>query len=198
MGQRRIARIVALALLAAFSGAAPAAAQPYLLGFVDEVRSGFFLHDALRDSDESHSVDLALELLVAPLWRVESGSAFVDFLANPRPMLGGFLNTDGHADHAYAGLDWRYEHAGGFFLDLTFGAAIHSGRLEQDRFVRRRQNSLGTRWLFRESLDLGWRVGERHYLSLGYAHMSNAGLDDDNDGMDFVGLRYGYRFGPQG
>ena len=40
-------------------------------------------------------------------------------------------------------------------------------------------------------MDSGWSI------SVFGAHMSNAGLSSDNDGMDFVGLRLGYAFGPE-
>ena len=55
-----------------------------------------------------------------------------------------------------------------------------------------RKVTLGSRVLFRESLAMGYRFSRRHSVSFYAAHMSNGGLADDNDGMNFVGIRYGY------
>lgn len=197
----RAALVVAGALAALLAGTPGSAAQSYLFGVVDEVKGGVLLHDALRHSDESQTIDLNAELVFAPLWRFETGNRFLDFLVNPRPMVGGSLHTEGDTHQAYGGLDWMHQFGNGFFAEASFGITVHSGRLEQERtasgaFVSERQVSLGNRWLFRESLDLGYRFAGKHGLALHYSHMSNAGLDSDNDGMDFVGLRYSYKFGP--
>jgi hypothetical protein len=114
-------------------------------------------------------------------------------------MIGGSIHTEGETHQAYAGLDWMYQFGNGLFIEGSFGITVHSGRLEQERtasgaFVSERQVRLGTRWLFHEGIDIGYRFAGHHGVSMHYAHMSNGGLDNDNDGMDFVGLRYGYRF----
>jgi hypothetical protein len=55
-------------------------------------------------------------------------------------------------------------------------------------------NELGCRVLFRESLSVGVRFMKHHSLSVMVDHISNAGLCDHNDGLDTLGVRYGYRF----
>ena len=47
--------------------------------------------------------------------------------------------------------------------------------------------------LFREAMDFGYRLGG-HGISLHLAHISNAKLCDKNEGLETVGLRYGYSF----
>ena len=111
---------------------------------------------------------------------------------------------------SYGGLDWTWQSVSGFFAGFSFGLAYHTGNLEQAtelcpagttcalpgnrRYVDTGKVSLGSRILFRESLALGWRFGP-HRLALYGAHLSHGSIfDDDNDGLNFVGLRYGYRF----
>lgn len=57
-------------------------------------------------------------------------------------------------------------------------------------------NSLGIRWQFDNRLGLGFRFGpdERHDLSVALRHVSNAGLDSDNDGFDSSAIAYTYHF----
>ena len=52
----------------------------------------------------------------------------------------------------------------------------------------------GSRILFRLGAELGWRFTEQHGISLVWDHMSNAGiLDEKNQGIDNLGIRYSYR-----
>jgi lipid A 3-O-deacylase len=59
---------------------------------------------------------------------------------------------------------------------------------------------LGTRVLFHIPVEIGLRFDEHNSVSLFWEHTSNAGLghlgfgEDYNDGMDRVGIRYGYQF----
>jgi hypothetical protein len=43
-------------------------------------------------------------------------------------------------------------------------------------------------------VELGFTLLERHALSIRFDHLSNANLCDKNEGLDTVGLIYGYRF----
>jgi len=56
--------------------------------------------------------------------------------------------------------------------------------------------NLGMHFQFDNKLDVGMRFGsgERHDLAIGVRHVSNAGLDSDNDGFDVVRASYSYRF----
>ena len=55
---------------------------------------------------------------------------------------------------------------------------------------------LGQHFQFDDRLGLGVRFGhqKRHDVALSARHVSNAGLDNDNDGFDIFSLTYGYRF----
>ena len=48
--------------------------------------------------------------------------------------------------------------------------------------------------LFRGSIDLGYRFNRRHGVSAFLDHISTAKLCDENEGLEAVGVRYGYKF----
>ena len=48
--------------------------------------------------------------------------------------------------------------------------------------------------LFRIPIEFGYQVTARHSLSILFAHVSNAGLASPNEGLDTIGIRYGYTF----
>jgi lipid A 3-O-deacylase len=79
----------------------------------------------------------------------------------------------------------------GFFLDAGLAAALHDGKTSGSE---RHRKSLGSQVLFRIGLDLGWTFRQHHRLMLSFDHISNAGLATPNEGLDTLGVRYGYRF----
>jgi len=52
----------------------------------------------------------------------------------------------------------------------------------------------GMNFQFKESIGFGYRFNDDFDATLKYNHYSNANLDDDNSGLDFVGLKVAYRF----
>ena len=68
---------------------------------------------------------------------------------------------------------------------------VHDGRIKTNRIDRK---ELGCRVLFRESIELGYRFGTRHAISAFLDHLSNANICDKNEGLESLGVRYGYRF----
>jgi lipid A 3-O-deacylase len=166
--------------------AAPAGAA----SLVDEARAGLFHHDAgVFGRHKEDGADLDLELRFA-------SPEFLDLIAAPRPHLGLRANLDGNTSQLYFGLTWsfmlwRSDGANGLFLDASFGGSLHDGKLDGASLEHK---SLGSRVLFRESLELGYRFGEVHSISLMLDHISNANLAEHNEGLDDVGIRYGLKF----
>jgi hypothetical protein len=107
------------------------------------------------------------------------------------PNLGVSINGSGNTSKAYAGLLWELEAPCGVFLDLSLGAAIHDGRRESRDEDRK---ELGTRILARAAVELGYAITAHHRLMVSFDHISNAGTHSPNDGLDTLGIRYGYRF----
>ncbi len=176
---------------------------------VSELVVGFWRHDPEQDNNESDTLDINAEIIFRELRFFDVKNSFADFMLSPRPLIGGSLNNKNKTHTAYAALNWRYIFANDVFIAGTFGAAYHTGSL--DRATRqcflpevcgqpgnrafddtRREITLGSPVLFRESFAMGYRVTRRHSVSFYGAHMSNGGLAGDNDGMNFVGIRYGY------
>jgi hypothetical protein len=174
---------LALAWLCAGPAAADASEGPWLA----ELRGGVLAHDVgglWSGEHVEHGFDLNAELIFArgsrPLW-----------LGSLRPHLGATVNSRDYTSKLYAGGTWRFASESGPFFEVGLGAAIHNGELEtRDRD----RKQLGSRLLFRIPIELGLAVGERHSISLFFDHVSNAGLADENEGLDTLGLRYGVRF----
>ncbi len=161
-----------------------------------ELVIGFWRHDPEQDNNESDTLDLNAEIIFRKVRFFELENPIADFLLSPRPLIGGSVNNKNKTHTAYAALNWRYIFGNNVFIAGSFGFTYHTGNLQ-------RQDdepfdgppfevTLGSRFLFRESIAMGYRFADRHSVSLYAAHMSNGVLDDDNDGMNFVGIRYGY------
>ncbi len=158
---------------------------------VKEVKFGAFIHDLDGGNDESDSIDINLELAFHELQLFQSSNAFANFFATPRPHIGGTINTDGDTHTGYFGLTWDANFSQHIFFDLHLGGVGHTGNLHQ-RFNN--DVSLGTRFLFREAFELGFRLSPTWTVSIQGGHMSNAGIDEDNDGMSWIGARLGLRY----
>jgi hypothetical protein len=108
-----------------------------------------------------------------------------------RPNLGLSVNSQGDTSKFYGGVLWEINTKHGLFFAAGLGAAVHNGKLDTDN---KDKKSLGTRVLFRIPFELGYQFTARHSLSLLFDHVSNAGLASSNEGLDTVGIRYGYSF----
>jgi hypothetical protein len=152
-----------------------------------EVRGGVLAHDigGLWSGEHvEHGFDVNAELIFRP-GRVPLR------LGSLRPHVGATWNTRGYTSKLYGGFAWRLASESGAFFELGLGAAIHDGKLETSD---RDHKELGSRLLFRIPIEIGLAFGARHSLSLAFDHVSNAGLADENEGLDTLGLRYGFRF----
>jgi lipid A 3-O-deacylase len=182
-------------LLAASAAPSPAAAQAAPAGspaarpgegVVSEVRLGAMYHDAgiFGQNKEDDVIDANLEILFG-------SPRFLRFLWSPRPHVGATYAPGGNTtSQAYFGLAWQYAFWRGAFVEGSLGGAVHDG----SRSGAADQKALGCHLLFRESVSLGYTFASRHSLMVTLDHVSNANLCDSNDGLDTVGVRYGYRF----
>tara|TARA_R110000868_G_scaffold1253_11_gene9744 strand:+ start:255 stop:1127 length:873 start_codon:yes stop_codon:yes gene_type:complete len=178
---------------------------------VAELVIGGWIHDPGANNTESDSADLNLEIIFRKVTFVNFENRYLKFLFSPHPVLGGSVNSDNETHTAYLALNWQHQFENRWFLAGSFGFAYHTGNLHQAvrtcqpvdscKLPGNRSHydngevTLGSRILFRESIELGYRLAGRHGISLYLAHMSNATLfDDDNEGMNFAGLRYRYAF----
>ena len=170
--------------------------EPKSYRWLSEIRVGAIKHAVSITGSRSKEtgIDANMEVLFgSPSW--------FNILWSPRPHLGANFNTSStNTDFVYTGLTWEWRSWRSIFIDASFGFAIHNGILKNDAGVVfppdvGRKRELGTRFLFRESIEIGVAVTEHHSLSIIWDHLSNAGLfGEQNEGLDNIGIRYGYRF----
>ena len=157
-----------------------------LLGIISELRGGFFDHDAGvfgRNKEDGNDYNFET-LFVSP--------GLLDFVWSPRPMLGITFNDDNNTSQFYGGLTREWLPLDNVFVDFSLGFAVHNGNLNDNELGRK---DLGSRVLFRESLELGWNFYNKDSISIILDHVSHGHLlADANEGMDSLGVRYGYRF----
>lgn len=180
-------------LLSAVMGAvmAPVAALAHL-GPVDELKIGVLGHDVpIGGEHHEPGVDANVEALFV------SPDILRPILA-PRPTLGLVLNSAGKTSYGYFGLTWEamltgtgQAADGGIFAALGLGGAVHTG---PDISSESDHKGLGTRALFHESVELGYRFARGISLSLFLDHVSNADLSSHNPGLTNLGLRTGFKF----
>ena len=153
--------------------------------FLSEIRIGALAHDqGLFSSNKENGYDANFELLF-------SSPGFLDILWAPRPHIGATYNAYGDTSQAYLGLTWEWDFWKDYFAGFSFGASVHNGKKTSLSLDKK---ELGCRVLFRESLTFGYRLTKHHSLMGFIDHISNGKLCSRNEGLETVGIRYGYRF----
>lgn len=171
-------------LVALVMAATPDSARAEEQQIFSEARLGILAHDVGPFSARKESgADINLELLFKDLGFFERVAV--------RPHVGGTINTAGDTSYGYFGLTGTLPIGRFFFLELSVGGAVHSGNKAE---IEPGRKALGCRVLFRESVAGGIILGEHAALSVVLDHLSNANLCDKNEGLETVGVRYGYRF----
>lgn len=158
--------------------------------FVREVKVGLVVQDMpglWSGFQLERGVGVNGEVILAPVLPLFGGHI--------RPALGGTyaIAASGHraTSKAYADARWMFEAQSGLFLSLGIGAAIHDGVLGPTEIDRK---ALGRRILFHFPLEVGYRFDAHNSLSLYFDHISNGYTTSSNEGLDTLGVRYGYKF----
>ncbi|HTP83925.1 MAG TPA: acyloxyacyl hydrolase [Alphaproteobacteria bacterium] len=191
MARRWRGSVAALLAAAAvvLAGSYPARAAD---GIIDQLKFGVLEHDAtIGGHHKEPGADINAEVQF-------SSPAFLSIIWAPRPTLGTDINTDGKTSQFYGGLTWTilnfkdvFTADDAIFLDGSLGGAIHDGHLSGGGSD---DKQLGSRVLFRESIDLGYQFVKRQSVSVFVDHISDAGLTSQNQGITNLGVRYGYGF----
>lgn len=157
-------------------------------GLIHEFKIGALLHDNpymwSGFNKEPYSADLNVEVQFGP------GLSF--WHGTIRPVIGTTINFAGYTSKAYAAarLQWEYPSRSTFFA-LGLGVAYHDGNtLAPDP----NRKLLGSSVLFHDSIEFGYRFDQHRSISLYFEHISNLDFAPKNQGLDAIGLRYGYRF----
>jgi lipid A 3-O-deacylase len=164
-----------------------APAQP--MSFVSELRLGGSAQDPW--SPEKESANFTGEVLFAKPFT--PADLFWSYFV-PRPHIGGSVNFDGKTSFGYAGLTWTVDITQQFFVEGSFGGAVHDGKTGPAAFIPIDRNALGCSPLFRESGAVGYRFTPNWSVMATIEHMSNAGLCKENRGLTNVGAKIGYTF----
>lgn len=179
-------------------GAGSPLAADYIPGlltpsFIDEIRFGVQNHGVhIIGRTQEDGVDINAEILFRRP-DVHFDSRVLSFLFNPRPHIGGHLNTAGGTSQAYVGATWDYHLTNKVFVEFSFGGTLHNGDLNPAP-VAGEARSLGCRVMFRESVSVGREITENLRIMVTFDHISNAYLCRENPGLDTIGARLGYRF----
>jgi len=156
-------------------------------GVLYEIRIGLFAHDVgglWSSVNKESGVGLNAELIF-------NRPGFSFLYGSVRPNFGVTFNSKGDTSTVYAGLLWERGITSRLFINLGLGAAVHNGELEPSQSDKK---ALGSRVLFRIPIELGYKLTERHRISLLFTHMSNGYLASPNEGLDTLGFRYGFSF----
>ena len=154
---------------------------------VHELRFGALAHDVdglWSGSRREEGVDLNFEMVFAQ----PSAKLPVGVL---RPNLGVSANPSGDTSKLYGGVLWQIDFDSGVFFDLGLGVAAHNGETDS---IKPGHKRLGSRLQFRIPIELGYTPDGHNRFSIMFDHISNANLADPNEGLDTLGLRYGYTF----
>jgi len=183
---KKISRSLAIIGISFLTAMGPASAEEESTGIVHEIKGGVLAHDVdnLWSSFSRESgVDLNAEAIFTPSVTFWGGTL--------RPALGASINTSGDTSKVYLDARWEYEAENNLFFVLGVGAAVHNG---EKKLVSNDKKALGSRLLLHFPIELGYRFDEHHGLSIYFDHISNGYTQDENEGLDTLGLRYGYRF----
>jgi hypothetical protein len=96
------------------------------------------------------------------------------------PMVGGFVTTDGGL-YGYAGITHEFDLGDHVLIRPAFAVGAYSHGDGRD---------LGGALEFRSALELGWRFDGGSSVGLEISHISNAGIYDDNPGVENLTLNY--------
>lgn len=159
---------------------------PVRAALLHEFKTGLLYHDTgfWGGSGKEDGIDINAELIFSPSMQIMGGELM--------PNLGISLNSSGDTSKIYGGGVWEYIGGSGWFIGLGLGLAVHDGEIDDETVED--QSRLGSAVLFRLSFEAGLELSPHHRLSLLFDHISNSYLADPNEGLDTLGIRYGYRF----
>lgn len=175
----------ALALLTSILAVSPAAAG----GAIHAIKLGVLAHDVpdlwSGFQIEPDAADINIEVHFTPSMPLLGGTV--------RPVVGATINTRGDTSHAYLDTRWEIDGPSGTFFGLGLGAAVHDGETggpASDPDMK----WLGSRVLFHIPAEIGLHLDAHNDVSVYFEHTSNAYTQKYNEGMDRIGVRYGYHF----
>lgn len=155
-------------------------------GPVREVKGGVLAHDVSglwSGFKRESGADANLEIILSPMGELWGGEV--------SPAFGLSVNAGSDTSKLYGAARWETDLGQDGFFAFGVGGAVHNG---ETKLVRSDKKALGSKALFYFPIELGYRFDEQRSVSLFFDHVSNAWLASPNEGMDTLGIRFGYRF----
>lgn len=169
---------------------------------VDEIHVGVMAHNICvtdcknADKEDGPSIELQVNF---------DSPGFLSWAFKPEPYLVLSANTAGATSFAGFGLEWRWEFADGWALEPGVGYIVHDGETNNPYANGTPEAAafaddhvlLGSEDLFRTSLGLTKELAGPWEAQLFFSHLSHGQIlgDGRNQGMDQLGVRFGYSFG---
>lgn len=153
-----------------------------------DIRLGFMkndIHDIRIRRRYEKGYNFNVELLTSPLTQ-----NFWSYLFSPQIHTGFSINSHGGTHHLYGGLTWRFS-LGPILIEPSFGPGFNTAK---HKHPSRRRQALGSSFLFRESVGVGYLFPGTDFSAYLYVdHVSNAHLARPNPGLTSFGIRLGYK-----
>lgn len=178
------------------------ALAPQAQASVDEIHVGVMAHNICvtdcknADKEDGPNVEFQVSF---------DSPDFLSWAGSPQPYIMVSVNTAGNTSFGGVGLEWRWEFAEGWALEPGVGYVIHDGATENpypggspENVAFSEENLLlGSEDLFRTSIGLTRDFEGPWEAQLFFEHLSHGQIigDGHNQGVDQIGLRFGYQLG---
>lgn len=181
-------RSIGYSLLALMLSASVGTAEAAESGLrINEIKFGLLWHDAdglWSGSHKEEGFDYNIEVLLSPSLRWMGGVLL--------PALGASINSSTDTSKVYFDGRWKYFFNNPGYIMIGLGLAVHDG--ETKNKPNSDSKALGASVLFHTVIEYGFNVTLQDSISLFFDHISNAGFNHDNEGLDTLGMRFSHRF----
>jgi hypothetical protein len=165
------------------------------------LKLGVLKHDARFFGGVEPGIDINPEVIfwspIPDSWATKV-PWYLRFAVQPRPTIGGMINTAGATNQIYFGMTWSWLLASdvinsgdGLTFGIFFGPGFNDGHLQPSGPDRK---ALGSHVLFRPAIEFGYRITPQYEISVYADHVSNAGFARFNQSLNEIGGRLGIRF----
>ena len=153
---------------------------------IEEIKIGILLHD-VDGLWSGFKREKGTDINCAAIFKVKKRLLGGDL----QPVLGASVNTLGYTSKLYLDGVWHYDLTKSLYGTLGLGVALHNG---ERHLVSSDRKALGSHLLFHLPLEIGYRFDSHLSFSIYFDHMSNGYILEENEGLDTLGFRVGYRF----
>jgi lipid A 3-O-deacylase len=169
---------------------------------VDEVHVGVMQHNICvtncknADKEDGPNVEFQVSF---------DSPGFLSWAASPQPYIMASVNTAGETSFGGVGLEWRWNFADNWALEPGVGIVAQDGEVDnpfangtpEAAAFAEEHVLLGNEVLFRTSIGLTYNFEGPWEVQGFFEHLSHGQIlaNGRNQGLDEVGIRFGYQFG---